>query len=68
MSKKTRLNKMCPTAADVNVGTMLDKLRDAVNTICSMLDDDSVGGADYVDSVTTALGLADSGDYDLDAS
>lgn len=68
MSKRTDLDAMCRAAGNAQLGTLLVKLVDAVNIIATNLDADTVGAADYVANVTTALGLADDGDFDLDAS
>ena len=67
MSKETVLNKMCPAAADVPLGSMLEALRDAFVEIqaASQLTDFAAFKA-AMDATAEALtALADDGIWDL---
>ncbi len=70
MSKQTTLNRICPGAAAVPLGSMLEALRDALVELqaASQLSDFNAFKA-AMDATATALtALADDGIWDLGAS
>ena len=69
MTKKADLNKMCPIAANVNIGNFLEAVRDALEEIqlASQLSDFAAFKAALDATATTLTALtAASGTYDLD--
>lgn len=69
MSAKTRLNNMCPAAKNINLGSMLEAIRDALEEIqtASQLADFAAFKAALDDTATNLTAVtADEGTYDLD--